>query len=655
MKHIQNYSEYYLNENEVYLNDEIARIIEAYTLQDYDKLDETLELLCEGMIGDTIKNSFGKIMGKIFPKNLTTEQLIVHYTQYASLIASFIPGIGSTASLSIEVVLILYWIYKYSTAKDDASRSEAASELIIGLFIVALTALLVPGARLLKGPFKLLFKGGAEGAERALRSLSPKQLRALNGLSGKAGPALAKSEGMLFKALDKLDFMLPKGLSKGLKTAFTRFKTNINALSKQSIKHGDEAFSATTRASKEMAEVYAKALKNPAVDKASANMLASRLKAAKYSDKKIAKIFNNLSKDSTGGLDVFDDILKSKKFGQKANVFDKKLLDNYKIQYLGKQKSISKALKDFEKKLTKIPKNKITPNDKYYSILGGTPTTTWGHKLAAGGKYLVTLPFKLAKNATLTLVKLLTYTNRQIAYVIDEKLTDGAVLATFKSGLDKIPGVNKSKEYLDKHPELLIVRYAEQGVTYKPKNYKNNTVGDKAVKYGEFIGMKMFLNDASETDMFKDYTIPKSETGYIEYYSIVSADTTPEISSLLLFAVDFTTDNNILYAVKIDSSNKKYILIPFEDYENVNSAELISLTEASDITQQNYKIVKNRIKDYEEDERPEQARLGNLLNLNRMSNSDRKKFKKLFMRDLDDVNDVQRMLSAEKKAKQTAT
>lgn len=650
MKHIQNYSAYNLNENETFLNDEIARIIEAYTLQDYAKLDESLQLLSEGLIG----NSFKKLFGKIFPKDLTTEQLIIHYAQYASLIASFIPGIGSTASLSVEVVLILYWVYKYSTAKDDASRTEAASELIIGLFIVALTALMVPGARLLKGPFKMLFKGGAKGAEKALRSLSPKQLKALQSLSGKAGPALAKSETMLFKVLDKLDFMLPKGLSRGLKTAFTRFKTNINSLSKKGIKQGDEAFSATTKASKDMAQVYAKALKNPAVDEASANMLAARLKAAKYPDKKIAKIFDKLSKDSTGGLEVFDDILASKKFGQRANVFDKKMLDNYKIQYLGKQKSVSKALKDFEKKLTKIPKGKIKPDDKYYSFLGGEPTTTWGHKLIDGGKYLVSLPFKLAKNAALTLVKLLTYTNRQIAYVVDEKLTDGEVLASFKGGLDKIPGTKKSKDYLNKHPEMLIVRYAEQGVTYKPMNYKTNKAGAEPIKHSEFIGMKMFLDNASDTNLFKDYNIPESENGYIEYYSIVSVDTTPELSSLLAFAVEFTTDDDILYAVTIDKSNRKFSLVPFESYGKVTTAEIIPFNEASDITQQNYAIVKNRIKDYEEDERPEQKRLVNLLNLNRMNSVDRKKYKKLFMRDLDDIKDVEQIISDEQKAKTAA-
>lgn len=94
---------------------------------EYDKL-------YENEISDKLTSSLVSIMLNDTFKDLDVEKVIVNSAQIISIIVSFFDKFGIRISLTIETLLMVYWIWKYKESTDAEVKHDAMIQIIFASF-----------------------------------------------------------------------------------------------------------------------------------------------------------------------------------------------------------------------------------------------------------------------------------------------------------------------------------------------------------------------------------------------------------------------------------------------------------------------------------------------------------------------------------------
>lgn len=226
-----------------------------FNYNEYHRLNEEFDL--DKAIPKKIDINF---LGMLF-ENMDVEKLLVNGTQIISILTSFFGKTGLKISLTLESLLLLYWIWKYETAPSADLKQDALIQLIFcSLGFVTLGA--IPGFKAISSSFAKGYKeykltGNVAKIENAA------EFKILQKNSSAIKKAATTLEETVEKNIDKL----PKDLVKDTT------KKEIKAASKEVKKYVDDVF-----------EAEGKAVKN-----------------AKKAPKKVKKIKGKKSKLKTAG------------------------------------------------------------------------------------------------------------------------------------------------------------------------------------------------------------------------------------------------------------------------------------------------------------------------------------------------------------------
>lgn len=198
-----------------------------FNYSQYQAINEASENAIFDVIGSKLDIS---LLGVIF-KDYDVEKIIVNSAQIISVIVSFFGKFGFRISLTIEALLMLYWLYKYETSESAVVRQDAVVQLIFaGVGFAILGAL--PAFKLISKTFSNGFKEYKATGSVAKITNNPYFSQ------------LQKHETELKKAFGLVDDKIAKGLD-NLPTNFVKnsTKSEIKETSKGLKKYIDDIFS----------------------------------------------------------------------------------------------------------------------------------------------------------------------------------------------------------------------------------------------------------------------------------------------------------------------------------------------------------------------------------------------------------------------------
>lgn len=188
------------------------------------------------------------MLGMVFD-GLDVEKVIVNSAQIISVIVSFFGKFGMRVSLTLETLLLLYWLYKYETAESAVVKEDAMTQMIFSAVGFAILGALPA--------FKLISKMFANGYKEYKVTGSVAKIT-----NAPYFKQLQKHEMELKKAFGMVDDKLAKGLDK-LPDNFVKnsTKSEIKETSKGLKKYIDDIFSKESKATKVESKVFKKVKK----------------------------------------------------------------------------------------------------------------------------------------------------------------------------------------------------------------------------------------------------------------------------------------------------------------------------------------------------------------------------------------------------------
>jgi hypothetical protein len=684
MQHFEYYEKYSQNE-----------AVELLISKSPDEIEAFFEHLDEAFMGISIEDIGNAVFGGKLSE-MSTEEIIVKSGQIAALITSFLGPVGNTISVGVEVVLMLYWGWKYSQATSEQERSVAVSELMAGLMIVGINALMIPGGRLLGRAMPKLFRFFGKGklitkSDDLLNFFSKEQVKLISKHSDKLLKATTKVDDTLSGGFKFLSKFLPKKFVAKLSNGWKKISDGLKSIFK---KNTDDVAETAIKGRHSNALNKIKKV-NKAVDPKSLEKLNGIAKkyGVSLNNKKYTQFLEDLALDkNTGGLNAInkainkadDYVIKGmNKPGDlvnsnvlKGNIklskmskdpMDKMLsspefLTNFRILSNGKRMPVGEFILDIQKQLTKYPSKFLKyENQNIGIIVGGKAAKTKIGSLGELSKSGLKLGFGMAKlPAKLFMIglKILTYTNRQFVYVIDEfqsQFTKSSIIDASKGVFDLMPVIGESGDFLKQNPEFIILTYDQPSVKkFYRMDWQKTQDPQDAIEEGveitpEIIGLRQDIEEIKRTPPFNEYkfvepSIKKDET--LNYYTIVATNSYPELKNVnTLIVITKADGSSRIYPMLYDTNKKKAETVHWKELpENSDITNVMIIQnpkDASTLTQEYLNITKNTLKEYEEDKFGSQKAMVSIFKstglIKRMEQGEKDRRSKLYIKDKKDV------------------